>query len=93
MCDKKPYCNPRIDTCLIEIVKMINQDKNLKTILSCCGHEKYPKTIIVLNRETNKVFEWFSKFKLSDGIRKPKRYYKKDSEGYYYIPEIKHFKF
>lgn len=50
--------------------------------------EKYPKTIVVLNKQANDVFEYYSGIKLSAGIRKSKKYYKIDGDGYYYIPEI-----
>jgi len=88
MCEKKylkqGYCNPRIDSCLslrITYLKSIG----LKTLASCCGHDKYPMTIVVKN-QSGKIYDFFSNIEL--GERKRNRYYKKDNEGYYYIPEV-----
>jgi len=69
------------------LVNQINKSPDYKVILCCCGHEKYPPSIIVRNKRNRfKVFELFTKIEL--GYRKGKRYYKKDKEGYYFIPEI-----
>jgi len=84
MCNKLPYCNPRIDDCLKEEIKFINQN-GLKTLSSCCGHHIYPKTIVVQD-SNDMIFEFFSGIILNK--KKRNRYYKKDTEGYYYIPEI-----
>lgn len=82
MCKKKPYCGSRIDECLREEIKEINSTGDLiKTIASCCGHGKYPKTIIIRHR--GHYLEWYSRTPL----KKPKlnRFYKKDKQGYYYL--------
>jgi len=85
MCDKLPYCNPRIDECMEDIIEEINESPFFKTLASCCGHGKYPRTIVVKNK-FGYIFEFFSNIYL--GPRKRNRYYKKDPEGYYYIPEV-----
>jgi len=85
MCTKLLYCNPRIDTCLIKLIKEINNKGIYKTLSSCCGHNKYPKTIIVKEKLSGNISEYFSKISLQ--IKKRNRYYKKDNEGFYYIPE------
>jgi len=84
MCDKLPYCNPRFDKCLISIINQLNKSSELKTLASCCGHMKYDSTIVVKDREGN-IFEYYSSKLL--GPRKRNRYYKKDNDGFYYIPE------
>jgi hypothetical protein len=87
MCEKKylkqGYCNPRIDDCLKEAIELLNY-QGYKTLASCCGHNKYPTTIVV--KHNNKIYEIDSGIEL--GKRKRNRYYKKDNEGYYYIPEV-----
>ncbi|MDH3324495.1 MAG: hypothetical protein OEL89_02560 [Candidatus Peregrinibacteria bacterium] len=85
MCDKLPYCNPRIDKCLKEIIQLINKSLHFRTIASCCGHGKYPTTIII-KAKNGVIFEFFTCILLRK--RKKNRYYKKDLEGYYYIPEV-----
>lgn len=87
MCDKLPYNNPRIDKCMREIVEKINKEGRYKTLASCCGHNKYPKTIIVKDKLTGDILEYFSKTPLQ--VKKRNRYYKKDEEGFYFIPELK----
>lgn len=55
----------------------------MKTLGACCGHGKYPLTIIVQNND-RVIFE------LVSGIIIPrqKRFYIKDEEGVYYVPEV-----
>ena len=76
--------NPRrIDRCMRYAISYLNT-RGIKTLASCCGHNKYPKTLIV-EHDTNKLpIEIFSlKF-----IMRKKRFYKKDNKGFYFIPEI-----
>ncbi len=86
MCVKLPYANPRIDKCLIELIKEIKSSGTYKTLASCCGHDKYSKTIVVKDRLTGVILEYFSKTPLV--AKKRNRYYKKDSDGFYFIPEL-----
>lgn len=88
MCDKlylkQGYYNPRHDKCLKDVIDGLNA-ANLKTLASCCGHDKYPLTIVVKDKE-GRIYEYYSNIEL--GARKRNRYYKKDVENYYYIPEV-----
>lgn len=88
MCNKLPYCNPRRDKCLIETLQTINTKTTLKTLASCCGHDKYPKTIVVKDAD-GIIYEMYSGVLL--GKRKRNRYYKTDEDKYYYIPEVVEF--
>ena len=45
--------------------------------------KKYPKTIVVKHQGTKMPFEYFS----HQYILRKKRFYIKDKEGYYFIPE------
>jgi len=83
MCNKLPYSNPRIDPCMRELCKAINTT-DLKTLASCCGHGTYPPTIVV--KRAGRIFEFYSGITL--GPRKRNRYYKRDKNGFYYIPEV-----
>lgn len=85
MCEKLPYNNPRIDSCIRDLIKAINKEGRNKTLTSCCGHNKYQLTIVVKDR-TGKIFEIFSGVEL--GKRKRNRYYTRDDTGYYYIKEV-----
>jgi hypothetical protein len=67
-----------------KLIKNINliKKEHFKIIASCCGHGKYPMTIIVLD-------EGYAIWDLVSGINIPRtrNLYKKDKQGYYYIPE------
>jgi len=81
MCKKH---NPRkIDKCMEVLIEIINSSKVWKTLSCCCGHGKYPMTIIVTSNQSP-IFEVFS----NKIIPRKKRFYKKDREGYYFIPEV-----
>jgi len=77
--DNKPF---RVDACMQNLIVVLNKP-NYRTLACCCGHGKYNMSIIV---------------KISDGrildiismteIPRKKRFYVKDKDGYYYIPEV-----
>ena len=74
----------RIDPCMRWKIEMLNNHLFLNTpVACCCGHGNYPETIVVKNRE-REIWE------LNSGIKIPrkKRFYRRDSEGYYFIPEV-----
>lgn len=97
MCEKKKYCSREIDYCIYSDVEEINlgffdnSHGKFRTLSSCCGHGKYPITIVVENTLNGRIFEWFTGVdfpkKYKNG-KKNKRFYKKDSDGLYYIPEV-----
>jgi hypothetical protein len=83
MCNVKKYhgtSNTRIDECM-EWVGYINQ-KNLKVVACCCGHGKYPMTIVVKNH-LGHTWELIS----NKIIPRKRNFYKRDKQGYYFIPE------
>ena len=69
-----------IDSCMIDLIEFL-QIHGIKTLACCCGHGKYPMTIIC--KWDDKNFEIIS-YKI---IPRKKKFYKKDKQGYYYIPE------
>ena len=83
MCEKTQfkYCPSVIDKCMNERIKIM-RDRGINTLGCCCGHNKYPMTIIVKSKEEI-IVEYFSN-KIIPRIR---RFYKRDDEGYYYVPE------
>jgi hypothetical protein len=91
MCEKLGYSNPRIDECLREKIDKINDIGPYKTLASCCGHKKYPETIVVMYKKSEQVIELHSGTNLGIGQRKGNRYYRKDGpkkEDHYFIPEV-----
>lgn len=72
----------RMDPCMTYLIRFIEATKTYKPIACCCGHFKYPMTIVVTNGNIN--WDLISNII----IRRKKRFYKKDKQGYYYIPEV-----
>lgn len=54
----------------------------IKPISCCCGHNKYPMTVVVRNRKGT-CWELIS----GKMIYRKRSFYKRDEQGYYYIPE------
>ena len=73
--------NPRIDQSMVNLIEMINKTTHHKTLGCCCGHGKYPMTIVV--KDVVGVYELIS----GKSIPRKTRFYLKDKEGFYYIPE------
>ena len=76
-----------VDSCIAETVQMINTElsNKIKTLGCCCGHGKYPKTIVVKDLLTGINYEYFTK-KI---IRRSRNLYYKDNEGIFHLPEVK----
>ena|SRR3990167_2733541 len=76
-----PGTDKKIDLCLRCIIDLLNR-QGIKTLASCCGHAKYPATIII----DVKGFpvDIFTRIR----IPRKKRFYRLDEDGFYYIPEI-----
>jgi len=86
MCEAKRYKkipNTRIDECLRGAISTLNAH-GFKTVASCCGHKKYPLTIIYPGKSGG-FFDLFSGIK----IPRKRNFYKRDKQGYYYIQEVK----
>lgn len=85
MCKKKQfkYCPSEIDSCMRNLIKMLNLHlkKPYKIVACCCGHGKYPSTLLVENKGV--VIDFFS----GNIIPRKRNFYKKDGEGYYFIKE------
>ena len=89
MCKAKRYKripNTRIDECMVHMIRTLNQatEGSLLILGCCCGHGKYPMTIVAKSKRGN-IFEMFSNI----DIPRVKRFYKRDKQGYYFIPEVK----
>ena len=106
MCKFNPKNDSRrVDPCMKKEIEEFNKalkllkpyfekENELKIVACCCGHGKYPKTIVLKTRgNKGKVnypgyveISYFEHFSQVD-IDRTKRFYKKDKQGYYYIPE------
>lgn len=74
----------KVDSCLPIILKLLNDNPDVKTLASCCGHGKYHPSIVAKIKGFDFPIEIFS----GEFIRRKKRFYTKDKEGFYYIPVI-----
>lgn len=87
MCKKTNYKipNPRIDKCMRNLIQHINTmlPKYQKIVSCCCGHGKYPMTILI--KYSNGII-----VDIVSGVQieRKRKFYKRDKQGYYYIPEV-----
>ena len=91
MCKKTNYKtpNPRIDRCMDWLIGFIKyhlkgNKEGIKLIACCCGHGKYPMTILV--RDKKGIIWDICSFTFIYGRKR--KFYRRDKEGYYYIPEV-----
>ena len=73
----------RVDSCMANVVALINTVSGFRTLACCCGHGRYDQSIIVRDRRGT-VFDLVS----NQIIRRKRKFYKLDGKGYYYIPEV-----
>ena len=88
MCKFNPRSGfQRIDPCMrkaIGTIDIIFKHNGFKILACCCGHGRYPMSIVYYIPLLKVNFELFS----GRVIPRKKRFYKKDKQGYYYIPEV-----
>jgi hypothetical protein len=63
-------------------------DEGIKTIACCCGHGKYKKTIVVPHKSDFWAGRCAYEVLSGTTIPRKKRIYKRDPEGFYFIPEV-----
>lgn len=75
----------RIDPCMRKFVEnlKLSLKSDIKILACCCGHCEYPMTIIVGLGEKLRWDLVSGKY-----IARKKKFYKKDKQGYYFIPEV-----
>jgi len=86
MCKKIKGCGRKIDDCMksfIDTLDSMSSDSYIRPVACCCGHGKYPMTIVVKNSIIDCCWDLIS----GTMIPRKKKFYKKDKQGYYYIPE------
>lgn len=85
MCKKG---NPsRIDKCMRGLIHRLNRliDSGHKIRACCCGHGKYPMTIVIESDET--YYSHFYDLISGKTIQRTRRFYQRDKQGRFYIPE------
>jgi len=74
-----------VDKEMENIILSLNKIKTIKTKYCCSGHGKYPQTIICEIMPYKIVLEINSN---TEFPKDKKYFYRKDKEGFYYIPEV-----
>lgn len=69
------------DLCLLPILHFLKM-QGIKVVASCCGHKKYPPSIVIED-EIGRKHEIFSGFE----INRKSRFYKRDKKGQFVMPE------
>jgi len=87
MCKWNKWGDTRIDPCMRILIKNLNNllDRQFETISCCCGHGKYPMSIIVQSKKLKIPFEIVSGKNI---FARKKKFYKRDKQRVYYIPEV-----
>lgn len=89
MCKFNPKNDSRrIDPCMKDFIEWLGNKH--RTVACCCGHGKYPMTVIVKEIVKNGLEKDVLYLEIISGttIPRTKRFYKKDKQGIYYIPEV-----
>lgn len=73
----------RVDSCMRPLIMSLT-NHGYNTVACCCGHGIYPMTIICQVDKQKRFYDLIS------GIDVPRtrNFYRLDSKGYYYIPEV-----
>lgn len=73
-----------IDSCIADIVDVINKSGRFHTLGSCCGHGIYPVTIVVRDA-------LFPQMAMDYATRIPiprkRHFYRRDASGIHFLPE------
>ena len=88
----------RIDKCIKPLIQRLNyifddinkyKKTDFKIVACCCGHNKYPMTIIIshTDKETTDKEKVYNEFICGVQIFRKRNFYKRDKKGIYYIPE------
>jgi hypothetical protein len=74
----------RMDKCMENLICNLNMSlkDGLKTVACCCGHGKYSMSILIQDKYGN-VWDMCS----NNILNRKTRFYRRDEEGVYYIPE------
>lgn len=73
----------KVDRCLPNLLCFINGNTSFRTLGSCCGHGRYPMSIVCKS-----PFGHIEDICSGIIIPRTKRFYVKDKDGYYYIHEV-----
>jgi hypothetical protein len=88
MCRKIIYktSHKQIDECIRPLIKFLN-DCDYTTVASCCGHGRYPITVVV-DESYPGIKPVFIELFSGKTIPRTRRFYSRDSKGFYFIKEV-----
>lgn len=92
MCNWLKSGNQRVDPCLRTKIDEM-QEIGYDTLACCCGHGKYTETVVYRDVDGT-IYATFNNGFLNASITilRKKRFYVRDSEGVFYIPEVEMFR-
>ena len=70
----------KVDDCLSMLIGILNRN-GIETLACCCGHGEYPMSIVA------KIHGFPVELFSGRRIPRKRKFYRKNPEGYYYIPE------
>lgn len=73
----------RVDKCIRHLPFVLSQS-GFNVVACCCGHGRYPLTIICKTSSFDLYFDLIS----GKNVPRKKRFYVRDKKGYFYIPEV-----
>lgn len=73
----------KVDRCLSGLLCFINGNTSFRTLGSCCGHNRYHMSIVCKS-----PFGFIVDICSGEIIPRTRNFYRMDSEGHYYIPEV-----
>ena len=78
----------RVDACIRDLIQTLNH-KGFETLACCCGHGKYPITIIYRHKSEDalngNIYDLCSGWGI---IGRKTKYYKRDKQGLFFVPEV-----
>lgn len=88
MCDWVKSGANRVDPCIRPLIDVLKRGGAIP-VASCCGHGRYSITVVV--KFGNKFLAVAYREKTDSAaviLTHKRRFYRKDKQGYYYIPEL-----
>jgi len=73
----------RVDACMKRVIGAVNRIPGVNTLACCCGHDRYPMSIVIQYEDTGERRELFS----NTFIPRTRNFYRTDKDGFYFIPE------
>jgi len=75
----------RVDSCIRHLILSLS-NHGYNTVGCCCGHGRYPMTIICRVDGTNRYYDLISGVDVKS--KRGGGWYILDNDGYYYVPEV-----